>query len=845
MAVGGPPPDARGRRRAGRRCRPSLLAAAAAAALLGVVGGTPPAAGAPPEWGATVLRIDAGATGDAGAPAWTPDRWFSGGRPATTAAGTPIDGTTEDAVLRSARVGAHFTYTIPVRPGTRVSVAVLAAETWAPNFGVGRRLFDIHIGDRAASLRLAHRHVDVYARVGARSTAYLYAQPLTVGPSGTVVVSFRALPNKNLAIACGLLLKVEGGAVPAGLPLAPVPAAPPGAPHLAHAVSGGPYTEYDYTGNGATTVRLDGTGSHSHWDGATKTSGKVVSYHWVNRRSGRTLCRAPVCAMRFELGATPVLLTVRDSLGTVSSDGTTVTVTDGYLPGVWCTFQRRPDRGTAVAPSVWARLSKPPASWATRLTSVDVDRLPVPFAAAAVGARCVGHFVAPTAKVYTFHVTAAGAAALAVKGKALLTATGGGGGSAAAAPATHTAAVWLPAGTHPLRLTYAKAAGAPTRLRLGVDAHTPHRHGSLVYRDNAVVPTLHYLSVPTGRPYDVLKVTGAAFRRDEAVYFDAVKAATVRDGAGSTTPGTIYARVPPRLVGRVTVTVRSTNGRSTNGLPFRILAAGEAGGTLARFGAPTAVAAPAGGAWAIDAPTAVAVGPDGRLYVGTLAAGILVADVDYATHTVRSSCGSGSVGAHRSILGVAFNPLDWVAGAPVRVHVATSTLYWGRDKRLPAASGWRNGAVEAYTAVPPRAGGVCLVKAATVVSGLPVSDHDHAVNGLAFNADGDLFIQVGGVTNVGLPSAPFESLHESVLSAATLKAETSKGPAFDGAVTYSPSDDPATAVQVGGKDVSVFASGLRNSLSVLPHSNGQVYATDNGTLGGGLRVPTQMLFVAS
>jgi len=327
--------------------------------------------------------------------------------------------------------------------------------------------------------------------------------------------------------------------------------------------------------------------------------------------------------------------------------------------------------------------------------------------------------------------------------------------------------------------------------------------------------------------------------------FDAVKAATVRDGAGSTTPGTIYARVPPRLVGRVTVTVRSTNGRSTNGLPFRILGAGEAGGTLARFGAPTAVAAPAGGAWAIDAPTAVAVGPDGRLYVGTLAAGILVADVDYATHTVRSSCGSGSVGAHRSILGVAFNPLDWVAGAPVRVHVATSTLYWGRDKRLPAASGWRNGAVEAYTAVPPRAGGVCLVKAATVVSGLPVSDHDHAVNGLAFNADGDLFIQVGGVTNVGLPSAPFESLHESVLSAATLKAETSKGPAFDGAVTYSPSDDPATAVQVGGKDVSVFASGLRNSLSVLPHSNGQVYATDNGTLGGGLRVPTQMLFVAS
>lgn len=40
-----------------------------------------------------------------------------------------------------------------------------------------------------------------------------------------------------------------------------------------------------------------------------------------------------------------------------------------------------------------------------------------------------------------------------------------------------------------------------------------------------------------------------------------------------------------------------------------------------------------------------------------------------------------------------------------------------------------------------------------VISGLPVSNHDHAVNGLAFAHDGQLLIQVGGFTNAGIPSA--------------------------------------------------------------------------------------------
>lgn len=798
----------------------TILAAAATAMSVPFLG----AEAAPPtEWGATVLRINTGST-DAGNDGWTPDAWFTGGSVSSVASSIPIARTSDDAVLRTARYGRSFYYVLPMRPGVRASVAVMAAETWAPSFGVGRRVYDVLMGPALGRLKVVHKGVDVYRRVGRRASMYLYTPPVTVGSEGQLVVSFRSV--RGDAIVSGLILKVEGGRVPEGLPLAPAPTAAPGAPHLAHAVTGGPYAEYDYTGDGYTTVRLDGRGSHSHWDGRTKRTGELVSYLWSNRRNGQVLCRAPVCAMRFSLGVTPIMLTVRDSLGAVSSTATEVTVSDSVMPGLWCTFQKTPERGATTPPPVWARLSRPSASWARRVTSVNFWRLPVPFSDEAVGVRCTGYFVAEAAKAHTFRVFAAGGVAMAVGGKQVVYSRG------AAGPArTHTAKVFLKPGRHILLLTYVKAAGGSSRLRLGVDAATPHLWRSLVYRDGAVAPTIHYLSASVGRPYDVIKITGAAFRRGETAYFNNVKAATVDDDTGNNTPDTMFVRVPPGVAGTVTLTVRTANGRSTNGVPFRIRTAAEGGDTTPRYVPAAPMRVRGGKPWAVQSVTSVAYGPDGRLYLGTLAQGIIVADVDHATNAVRSWCGSGPVGPHRTILGLAFNPADWVAGAAVRVYASTSTLYWGRDGRLPKHSGWHNGAVESFVAVTPwgPGKGKCLKKAATVVSGLPVSDHDHAVNGLAFTSGGDLLIQVGGTTNVGVPDKAFENLPESVLSAASLIARTSKGAAFKGAITYS-TNNPATAVQTGGRDVSVFASGLRNSFTVLPHSNGLIYATDNGRL---------------
>jgi glucose/arabinose dehydrogenase len=112
-----------------------------------------------------------------------------------------------------------------------------------------------------------------------------------------------------------------------------------------------------------------------------------------------------------------------------------------------------------------------------------------------------------------------------------------------------------------------------------------------------------------------------------------------------------------------------------------------------------------------------------------------------------------------------------------------------------------------------------------VVTGLPVSDHDHGVNGLEFNDHGDLFIQVGGNTNAGVPGPLSQSYlqKENYLSAATLIARGVTSNSFDGTIKYDVNGN-----MVAGFDVQVYAAGLRNPFDLVLHSNGRLYGTDNG-----------------
>lgn len=82
---------------------------------------------------------------------------------------------------------------------------------------------------------------------------------------------------------------------------------------------------------------------------------------------------------------------------------------------------------------------------------------------------------------------------------------------------------------------------------------------------------------------------------------------------------------------------------------------------------------------------------------------------------------------------------------------------------------------------------------------------------MTFDDNGNLYIQVGGNTNAGVPGAlsTSQTQEEDLFSAATLIARNVTSLGFDGHVTYANNGD-----QTGGWDVGVFASGQRNPYDV-------------------------------
>jgi glucose/arabinose dehydrogenase len=206
-------------------------------------------------------------------------------------------------------------------------------------------------------------------------------------------------------------------------------------------------------------------------------------------------------------------------------------------------------------------------------------------------------------------------------------------------------------------------------------------------------------------------------------------------------------------------------------------------------------------------PTSLAFGPDGRLYVASQTdiraltldqGGLHVASVENIT--------SGQ----QEMTGIAFDP---TATSPVKVYAS---------RREPSATDGFEGRVTTFTAP--------AWTQQDVITGLPNSSPftNHYTNGLAFDNSGVLYIAQGSDTDAGLQSPNYP---ETPLSAAILRADI-RAPAFDGNVTYSPATTPAdNNVDQTGGDVAVYAPGTRNPYDLVLHSNGRIYATDNGPAG--------------
>ncbi len=221
-------------------------------------------------------------------------------------------------------------------------------------------------------------------------------------------------------------------------------------------------------------------------------------------------------------------------------------------------------------------------------------------------------------------------------------------------------------------------------------------------------------------------------------------------------------------------------------------------------------------------PTSVALGPDMRLYIGTMEGFVIRLSFDYFSLKVIDKCQSSAPGSDRTVLGLAFNPYDTDPTDP-RLYISTSTLFW-KSRGEELKNGWANGKVQV---MKRNVGGFCLGVVEDIVTGLPVSNYDHGVNGMIFDKRGNLYIAVGSTTNAGVsePGDALGGVADSPLSASIVIAYLSK-PTFNGTVTYDQYENPSTARQISG-DVQVYASGVRNTYDMVMHSNGEIYATSN------------------
>jgi N-acetylneuraminic acid mutarotase len=235
----------------------------------------------------------------------------------------------------------------------------------------------------------------------------------------------------------------------------------------------------------------------------------------------------------------------------------------------------------------------------------------------------------------------------------------------------------------------------------------------------------------------------------------------------------------------------------------------------------------------VSQPTAMVFGPDGRLYVTELMGKIHALTLNSARQ-VTSDQVITSLGT-RLTLGVAIDPASTAAQVILWVSHSDPNLS-GPSSTSGSGGAPANSSAIARITVDPTA------KTATraspdPVTGLPRSQGNHSINGLDWGppeADGSrkLYIALGGNTGAGSPNMSPESLgefglrEEQPLSAAILVADV-KMSGFDGSC--------ANTTDIYGPppcSVTTFATGIRNAYDLIWHSNGSLYAPDNGAAVG-------------
>ena len=622
--------------------------------------------------------------------------------------------------------------------------------------------------------------------------------------------------------------------------------------HQAHAKPGEPQILYENPpGSGFAYATLDGSLSHSHYfnQGPPVETGRIISYEWINQQNSWAYGREAVVTRRFPVGATRVLLRVSDQTGDSSEAQTAITVISSSreLQGVFVYFynQWTTSQFANSFPRPFSSQWLPTAAIWSHMDLPKEMRSQVPGTI-----RIVTEFYARRTGSYQFMVQYRGGRLQSFVNNKLE-------GNGVTTDSKQVKQVWFSKKTIagqklrielllsrrfiPVQLVfynYAMADKTQPASSLGVTNML-----RLSFKPRGIVPIALYGSISKanidgGIPYE-LRASGLDAAGNIQVVFrsrNKKEHRFMRINRIDASQGIIYGVVPkfPRPCYATVQVITKLKGNSNEihfdyistiaNLPKRDGREDNNASVQNIDFASDVLRSPNWKEFKLDAVSSIALGPDGRFYMGTLNGKIQVVRTDRTSVRVISHCTSTRVAEKGSILGMAFNPREEYTRQSVRLYISVSVLYHTQKE---TGYRWDNGEIVAWKSVPDKR---CMMFDRRVISGLPVSDRDHGVNALTFDRDGNLYISVGSNTNAGVKAPGFGDLPETKLTAAILIAPLWKK-GFNGAIKYNQYENPGSAKVISG-DVVPYATGIRNSFGMTFHSTKGLFATDNGHNAG-------------
>jgi N-acetylneuraminic acid mutarotase/glucose/arabinose dehydrogenase len=226
-------------------------------------------------------------------------------------------------------------------------------------------------------------------------------------------------------------------------------------------------------------------------------------------------------------------------------------------------------------------------------------------------------------------------------------------------------------------------------------------------------------------------------------------------------------------------------------------------------------------------PTALRVGPDGRLYVldamGEIRAYQVNANGSVTIQNTYQVLPPPQEGIYTA-LGLEFDP----------VSTAQSMTVW-ISHSISAGENFSEGVLNSsgVTRVQNLTGTPTVTP---MITGLPRAIANHAINSIRFGPDGFLYIAMGGQTGAGGPNTEpteFGTRPEQYYSSALLRADVKRAggwsPTADGNCATSANDSTGIAQTTPNAncDVQFVSTGLRNTFDFVFADDGFIYGADN------------------